>query len=258
MTKVLILLLLWRWRQVRRKPSLHSPNEGDDLFDDLFALLVSETKRKFVFSRNRNVFHKSLSIDEKRLRQRSIPRSCLQSPVGSAWRQLYRGKCDQAMITFTGLSHQVFEELHSKFEPYYNTLSPHSFDGTIVGINSNKGRKRLFSSRDCLALSLSWTRTRGSIFTLSMIFGMTRTSMSMYLRFGRRILVHILKDEKSAKVVIPNDQKVEKFKEVIAEHHPSLRDVWATMDGLKLEIERSPNPVVENRFYNGWTRTLCD
>ena len=86
-----------------------------------------------------------------------------------------------------------------------------------------------------------------------MIFGMTTTSISMYLRFGRRILVHILKDEKSAKVVIPNDQKVERFKEVIAEHHPSLRDVWATMDGLKLEIERSPNPVVENRFYNGWT-----
>jgi DDE superfamily endonuclease len=34
--------------------------------------------------------------------------------------------------------------------------------------------------------------------------------------------------------------------------HPLLQDVWCTMDGIKLKIQSPPNPIVLNRFYNGW------
>ena len=36
---------------------------------------------------------------------------------------------------------------------------------------------------------------------------------------------------------------------------PALPDVWSTMDGLKLTIKQSNNPLVQSIFYNGWK---CD
>ena len=115
------------------------------------------------------------------------------------------------------------------------------------------GRKRILTSRDGLALTLAWTRTRGSMFVLQMIFGLTYTAVGVYVKFGRRLLVSILDKDDNAKVSIPSDAKIQSFKNCVQERHPRLVDVWLTMDGLKVYLQQSPESVVQNRYYNRWT-----
>jgi hypothetical protein len=245
------IILLHQWRGLTR-----STEENIDDLEEVVALFLSNTKRKFVYSRNRKVFLKSLSREQRQIRCRNIPRRCLHEPGKSAWRKLYAGGNDAAMITFTGLDHCTFEELNVKFKLLFELYTPHSDSGCIERKQSRRlrrGRPRSIKSMDCLALVLAWTRTRGSMHVLQIIFGLTGAVVSVYLRFGRRLLVTILKREKGAMVVMPSSEKIKAYMDSISERHPKLLGVWCTMDGLKLLLEQAPESIIENRFYNGWT-----
>ena len=108
-----------------------------------------------------------------------------------------------------------------------------------------------------LGLVLAWTRTRGSSMVLQMIFGMTATLLSIWVRFGRRILVKVLKDHPEARVEMPNAAEIESFQKAINDKYPSLTNVWGSMDGLKLYLQQAGRKDgrgdVQNYFYNGWT-----
>ena len=159
------------------------------------------------------------------------------------------------MITFTGFDRTSFFWLHTHFECMYTQYSPHSVDGNMKRIDNTKGRRRLLTSMDCLALCLSWTRFRGSVSSLQMIFGITGTPLSLYLRFGRRILVAMLQKEPDTAIRLPSNDEIEDYKKVIAERHPSLDGVWCTMDGLKLNLQQAGNRSTQNMYYNGWTHS---
>ena len=156
------------------------------------------------------------------------------------------------MITLTGLDYAAFNELNATFQNIYDNYTPRGENGTIRLLKKKTNRRRV-ESHDCLALVLAWTRTRGSMFVLSMIFGINGTDVSTYTRFGRRILIAILNEDEHAQVKIPSDEVIEEYKRYVEERHPLLTDVWMTMDGLKLIIEESPEGHIQNRFYNGWT-----
>ena len=111
----------------------------------------------------------------------------------------------------------------------------------------------MISSIDCLALSLSWTRTRGDMFVLQIIFGHSFSSVSAYIRFGRRILVEVLGRNEEAQVKIPSVDKINEYEVAVETRHPALKNVWMTMDCLKLYLQQSPNCLIQSRHYNGWT-----
>ena len=79
---------------------------------------------------------------------------------------------------------------------------------------------------------------------MSMILGMTASSVSAYKRFGRRILVEVLKGRADAMVRIPSDEEIQNYKNVIESMFPTLKNVWMAMDGLKLYLEQIPNCVI--------------
>ena len=142
------------------------------------------------------------------------------------------------MITLTGFDFVSFEYLCNLFAPYYNDFSPWTDpEGYIVRKKTKRGRPRLLSAEDCLGLVLAWTRTRGSLMALQLIFGMTMTPVGKYIQFARRILVRVLKTNDMAKITMPTVEKLEEYRTMIAERHPALPDVWGTMDGLKVTIE---------------------
>jgi hypothetical protein len=91
-----------------------------------------------------------------------------------------------------------------------------------------RGRPQLISASDCLGLVLAWTNM-----VLQIIFGMSSTSVLMYLRFGRRILIKVLRNEPNAAIQIPDIDTIRMYQQVIKERHPNLQGVWCTMDGLK-------------------------
>ena len=85
-----------------------------------------------------------------------------------------------------------------------------------------------------------------------MDFGLSMTNLTEYLRFGRRIVVEVLKNDKYAKIAIPSPEKVDEYKQAISAKYPILNDVWATMDGLKTPIQQAGSTKKQSYFYNGW------
>ena len=105
---------------------------------------------------------------------------------------------------------------------------------------------------DCLGLILGWSRTRGSLMVLQLIFGLTMLPVAKYLQFARRFLVKTLKGNHQAKIWLPTAEKLEEYRGMVQQRHPVLDSVWGTMDGLKVRIEQAPDEIVQSRFYNGW------
>jgi hypothetical protein len=64
---------------------------------------------------------------------------------------------------------------------------------------------------DGLGLVLAWTRTRGSMMALQLIFGMAYTNLDDYLLFAKRIIVMVLREHPMAKVRIPSSEKIEEY-----------------------------------------------
>ena len=60
-------------------------------------------------------------------------------------------------------------------------------------------------------------------------------------------------DHPLARVCIPSAKDINEYKAAFGARHPLLQDCWATMDGLKLQLQQSGNTAIQERFYNGWT-----
>jgi len=200
--------------------------EDDDDGDDndelemmlLLAAVFTQQNHPFIQSRNRKIFHRLLTMEMRRLRDRRIPRVSLHDPSTSSWRQLYLSHNDQALVTLTGFDHDTFSLLLSLFEPVYHRYSPgdSNDDGFIVRIRyPNHGRPRLMTAADCLGLNLAWTRLRGSSIALQLVFGMTGSRVSKWLRFGRRLLIMILSNHNDAAVRIPSAVMIEGCKAAV-------------------------------------------
>ena len=224
--------------------------------DDRRRRIERRRRANWVHSRYRKRFHKELDIFDRRLRQRKIPRCCLHNPSGSAWRRLYQSDNDQGMITLTGLDHCAFKTLCGLFAPEFEAYTPFVPSGESCFYRmkqANKGRPRQIRPEDGLGLVLAWTRTRGSLMAMQLIFGMTFSNLDDYLLFGKRVLVRVLRNHPLAWVRIPSSEKIAEYKEMVRGRHENLRDVWCTMDGLKLTLEQCGDAMTQEQFYNGWT-----
>ena len=86
-----------------------------------------------------------------------------------------------------------------------------------------------------------------------MLFGITGSTLSDWLRFGRRCLNLVLYDHEDARIAIGPDVKIEMWKEAIAAKYPDLDGVYLAVDGLKLLLQQPGDDRIQNYFYNGWT-----
>jgi hypothetical protein len=110
----------------------------------------------------------------------------------------------------------------------------------------------MMKGADCLGLvCLAWTRTMGSNMVLQIIFGMTATSVSLYLWFGRRILIEALK---RAAIMVPSVESICTYQATIREKHPALDSVLCCMDKLKLYLQQAGDATTQSNYFNSWTR----
>jgi DDE superfamily endonuclease len=199
-------------------------------------------------------FRDRLELRYRRLRSGKIRRLSLDLPNASAFARLFGSGQDDALVTLCGFDHRSFESLHNLFGPLYDNYSPHALRGRlIVKHNKSKGGRRLLTSWHYLALILAWTRTRGSLAVLQIIFGVTASSLSLWLRFGRRMLIKALWSNELAVVALPTAEELQGFVAAVTRKYPALQDCWGAMDGLKLRLECAGNSKMQNLFYNGWT-----
>jgi DDE superfamily endonuclease len=198
-------------------------------------------------------FRKKLVRDSRRLRQGKIRRGALLHPAQSAFEVLFTSGQEDALVTLLGFDHASFALIHTPFRILFDDYSPYCNKGrTIRRHNKNKGIRRLISSRQCLALVLAWTRTRGSLAVLQLIFGLTAGHLSLWMRFGRRLLLRVLREDRNGAVVMPDVDEIDRFMNAINVKYPALHNCWGAMDGLKLRVERSGDYRIQNMFFNGW------
>lgn len=88
---------------------------------------------------------------------------------------------------------------------------------------------------------------------LCMLFGITNSICSTYIRFSRRLLVKVLSKDLNVKVKMPTEAEVVLFKLKIGQKYSALTDVYAVEDGVKLMLEQSGDVHIQERYYNGWT-----
>ena len=137
----------------------------------------------------------------------------------------------------------------------YMAYTPYSPDGIIRKRLTTKGRKRFLTPTQCLGLVLMWTRSREAAINLSIIFGVTYSCLSLFLRFGRRLLLKVLKNDPNARVTIPKNEVLKAYADSIKEQYSALgaKNVAFAIDGLKLNIQKPGHDVRQSAFYNRWT-----
>ena len=124
-------------------------------------------------------------------------------------------------------------------------------DGCIHQRMTFIGRRRLLDAEGCLGLVLCWSRTCGAEWCLAVAFGLTGTRVSVYLQFGMRILVAILKADLKSEVCMPDAAEIALFKEAITAKHSLLVDCYCMVDGLKLYLQQAGDSIIQSHFYNG-------
>jgi hypothetical protein len=152
---------------------MSSKSWDDDDVAVIFLLLASRIPVLAAVISQTNLKH-FMSTLEKRLRDWCIPRCASLDTHQSSFQWLYHSWNDQAFITFTGLEYSSFQYLLDKFTPLYNHYSPYSDSGRIAVLSERqvkKGRPHSLGPADCLGLVLGYTRTKGSLFALQMVFG---------------------------------------------------------------------------------------
>ena len=138
-----------------------------------------------------------------------------------------------------------------KFKPLYRSLIIDD-DRCLRRRMMFVGCRHLLDAEGCLGLVLCWSRTHGAEWSLAVVFGLTGTQVSVYLRFGMRILVAILKADPKSEVRMPDAAEIALFKEAITAKHSLLVDCYCMVDGLKLYLQQSGDSIIQSRFYNGW------
>jgi hypothetical protein len=150
-----------------------------------------------------------------------------------------------------GFDCDSFNKFLEKFSPMFSGHTPFDESGMIVEFEYVRGQKRVVQPADCLGLVLVWTQTRGLLNVLQLVFGLTYSNLSVYLRFGIWLILETFCNDLLARVAIPTREEIETYKVAFSECHLLLKDWWATMDELKLYLQASVNSEIQERFYNG-------
>jgi hypothetical protein len=186
-------------------------------------------------------------------RDRRIPRIALVSPQVSPWVRLFSSNHNNSLIQFTGFNYASFNYLAVRFEQLYNQYTPYSISGKVAlkRIPSLYRRPRSLDSRGCLGLVLAHLRSRGSLNWLSQLFGTTYSVTSLYIRFGRRLLLLVMKDIPGSKVSMPPLGDIREYQRIVESRFPTLTDVWFVLDGLRIILQEPVIGEIQSKYFSG-------
>jgi hypothetical protein len=145
-------------------------------------------------SHYRKDFFLSLSIEECQQRYRKISCCALIPLALSPWQQLLKLRNNQAYITMMGFDCKSFDKILENFGPMFSSHTPFNESGFFVLFKYVSGWKRDVQPEDYLGLVLVWMQTRGALNVLQLVFGLTYTNLSVYLRFSISFLIETFHD----------------------------------------------------------------
>lgn len=96
-----------------------------------------------------------------------------------------------SMITLTGFDYQTFHYLLPSFDRLYRAYTYYSADGALRITDVRGGRPRSMIAVQCLGLVFAWSRARGYGMVLCILFRVTASVFSLFIRFKSRFLLKI-------------------------------------------------------------------
>ena len=171
------------------------------------------------------------------------------------WQVLYHSNNDRAFITTMGLDVRTFHLLlESGYRESWETHRIPRVDAPSRG--QPRLRARSLDAAGSLGLLLHYLTSAIPETALQQIFALIPTTVSRYIHFGLRILLNTLCTIPDAAIRWPEGQEFEELNELISQRHPLLgedrRGAFCSMDGLKLAVQVSDDPDIENTTYNRW------
>ena len=190
----------------------------------------------------------------------------LQSPEQACAVHMLREGTDGGYITCMGFDRAAFHgTLLPGFARVFDSmpvpLDAHERKQTLKCIKKEeqpkkrtriKGRK--ITADAVLALVLHYLNSPCREEHLQLMFGMPPATLNRYLNWGLMVLDYVTSELSVCSIRMPSEQEMEQYSDMIVHFAGQTLDgTFGFLDGLKLPIAVSSDPIMENACYNGWT-----
>ncbi|KAI0048880.1 hypothetical protein FA95DRAFT_1539072 [Auriscalpium vulgare] len=224
-----------------------SSEESEDSEDDELAVIAAGV-----------VVFGVLEADQRRRERRRLHRTYLTRPEllpnpreSTPWQVLYASRSDRAFITTMGFDCDTFEKiLTSGFTLAWNSTPIPRPDTNSNGAPRLGGRS--LDSAGALGLVLHYLSSSMPSTSLQQVFALIPTTVTRYIQFTLDILLETLQSIPEAQIRWLQGTEFAEANALIVARHPLLDGAFASGDGLKLPVETSSDPEIENATYNGW------
>ena len=179
----------------------------------------------------------------------TIRRNALHDPLDSVFWIVYNSNQNEALIQLCRFHKVVFDRLAELITPLFYKYIPHA--EKIVAVRKT-GRKRILNAHSYLGLVLAWLYSRGTLKHICWMLGLVKSQASIWLCFGKRIVTHALLKNNLAKVKMPTDNEAYVYSGMIQRQHPTLEQVWGTMDGVYIDLQICGDHPKQAMYYNKW------
>jgi len=183
-------------------------------------------------------YHNSIRVRSFLLRAALVP------PSLSPWRKLYDEGDSSSFLHITGLTREAFDSLVTIVIPPGHSLR-----------RRRRGRPWSLPPDGMLGLLLCYLGSQMTIKWLCLIFGITPSPCCRILKKILRMTVKRLRFHPLARVAFPNEEKMQRFAEMISLREPTIANVIGFMDGLGLATEMTDERLEQNAYYCGYD---CD
>ena len=96
------------------------------------------------------------------------------------------------------------------------------------------GRRRIIQANQIISLTSTWTRIWGSESFSKIIFGVTSSICSLFIRSGRRILIQAIKCDTRLAIQKPSLPEISSLQQAFSLRQHILKEVYFVTDGVKL------------------------
>ena len=106
-----------------------------------------------------------------------------------------------------------------------------------------------------------YLKTRGRVYTLCPVFGMTQSSISDWLHYSLTIPEIVVTDKKRSLFAIswPTSVEMEASSQLLLRNWPNgrlLRGFFAVTDGARMPCAEFTDPGMQNAYYEGYTQSV--
>lgn len=191
-----------------------------------------------------------IQLYNKQRTRGNMKRNALVDPENSAWRRLLHHADDDSFLEITGFSKQAFKLL---FEALFTNAEIRKLSMTRVG------RPNSLTCVDQVGLYIMYVSSRMRLKDLSLIFGVLKYQVSVYVRAIRARIISKLANHPEAAVIFPDDEKKAYFASLVRIREPCCTDVIGFTDGLSIPVQCSEDEIQQNAHYNKYhADTMCN